>query len=296
MDRLDELSVFMAVLEAGGLAAAARKLRRSPPSVTRTLNALEARMGVRLVERTTRRLAPTEAGRRLTEEARRVLAAYDEAVRREEGGPLHGTLIVTAPVVFGRRHMTPVVGAFLDLHPQVKVELILNDRNVDLIEAGVDVALRIGALADSGLVARKVGQVRRVVVASPDYLARRGMPTKPADLAAHDVIYTASLGPAPEWRFGGLRPQATRLAPRFTVNDVEATLSALHAGHGIGRALSYQVAEDLAAGRLARLLADHEPEPLPVQLVTPSARLAPAKTRAFLDHAAARLSGLEVLR
>lgn len=296
MDRLDELAVFVAVLEAGGLAAAARKLRRSPPAVTRTLNALEIRVGVRLVERTTRKVAPTEAGRRLADEARGVLAAYEEAVRREEGGPLQGTLTVTAPVVFGRRHMTPVVMAFLDAHPQVSVELVLNDRNVDLIDTGVDVALRIGALADSSLVARKVGEVRRVLVASPDYLARRGTPVAPADLAGHDTIHTVAMGGAPEWRLGGVRPTTVRLAPRLTVNEVEATLAAVRAGHGIGRALSYQVAEDLASGRLVRLLEPYEPEALPVQLLSSSVRLAPAKTRAFLDHAAARLASLDVLR
>src|SRR3954468_2839975 len=154
MDRLDELSVLLAVLEGGSLAAASRRLRRSPPAITRTLAQLEARVGARLIDRTTRAMSPTEAGRRLAEQARAVLAGYTDAVREASDAPLRGLLRVTAPVVFGRRPVLPVVGAFLDAHPGLRVDLVLADRNLDLVEAGLDVAVRIGSLAESGLVAR----------------------------------------------------------------------------------------------------------------------------------------------
>ena len=299
MDRLDELAVLVAVYDAGGLARAALRLQRSPAAVTRTLASLEARAGARLFERTTRKIAATEAGRRLAEQARRLLADYESAISPEaEGAPLRGRIIVTAPIVFGRRHVTPVVTAFLAAHPEVAIEMTLSDRNLDLIEEQIDVAVRIGTLADSGLVVRRVGQVRRVVVAAPHYLARAGSPGNPAELARREIVLTASAGAVREWRFRSRsgREQVLRLSPRLTVTDVEAALTAVRAGEGIGRALSYQVADDLAEGRLVRLLADYEPEPLPVQLVTPSGRLAPARVRAFLDHAARALSALPAVR
>ena len=300
MDRLDELQAFTAILDAGSLAGAARRLRRSPPAVTRALSALEERVGARLIERTTRRLAPTEAGRRLAEQARGLLANYDEAMRElgTVGAALRGVLRVTAPLVFGRRHVTPVVAAFLDAHPGVQIDLVLNDRDLDLIEENLDVAVRIGRLADSGLVARRVGAVRRMLVASPDYLARRGTPVAPTDLAGHDLAFVSGRPVAPEWRFAGVdggREQVVRVTPRLSVNDVDAMLLALRLGRGIGRALSYQVADDLAAGRLVRLLREFEPPALPVQLVVQSATRMTPKVRAFLDHAAARLSALAVI-
>lgn len=297
MDRLDELAVFVAVLEAGSLAAAARRLRRSPAAVTRTLAALEARVGVRLVERTTRRLAVTEAGRRLGEDARRVIGAYEAAIAREEAGPVRGALRISAPLVFGRRHMAPILTHFLDAHPQVTAELVLNDRNLDLVDEGLDVAVRIGALADSGLVARKVGEVRRQVVAAPDYLARRGTPERPADLADHEIAYSSTQPGPTEWRFEGPRgPETVRLRPRLMVNAIEAVVTAAVEGRGVTRVFSYQVADEIADGRLARLLSAYEPAPIPVQLVTASARFMPQRVRAFLDFAAAELSALPVIR
>jgi len=299
MDRLDELSVFVAILEAGGLARAARRLGRSPAAVTRSLATLEVRAGVRLIERSTRRLAPTEAGRRLADQARRVLADYAQAVDAETPeGPLRGRIAVTAPLVFGRRHVTPLVTAFLDAHPQVAVDLVLSDRNLDLIDEQLDVAVRIGALGDSSLVVRKVGEVRRLTVAAPDYLARAGAPRTPADLAKSQTLFTSGRSPAPEWRYADPegREIVIRIEPRLTVSDVDATLAAARAGYGIARPLSYQVAEDLAAGRLTPVLEAYEPAPLPVQLVTPSARLTPLRVRAFLDHAVATLSALPVVK
>jgi len=298
VDRLDELAIFVAIVDEGSLAAAGRKLRRSPPAVTRALATLEERVATRLVERTTRRCRPTEAGRRLAEHARQLLAGYGDAVGEAAAGSVRGVLRVTAPLVFGRRHVTPIVASFLDAYPGVRVELVLNDRNLDLIAEGIDVALRIGALADASLVARRVGEVRRVLVASPSYLASRTALRRPHDLLAdHDVVFTASRPGALAWRFGDpARPEVVRLVPRLVVNEVDAMLLAVRAGRGIGRALSYQVADDLASGALVRLLPDAEPPPLPVQLVVPSARHLSAKARSFVDHAVRALAGLRVLR
>jgi DNA-binding transcriptional LysR family regulator len=296
MDRLDELAAFVAILDAGSLSAAGRKLRRSPPTMTRALADLEERVGARLVERTTRRATPTDAGRKLAERARLLLGSYAEAMREPGTAPLRGMVRVTAPVVFGRRHVTPVVTSFLDAHPSLAVELVLNDRNLHLVEENLDVAVRIGRLSDSSLVVRKVGEVRRVVVASPAYLATRGTPRTAAELATHDILFTSTRPGPLEWRFReGGRDRVVRLQPRLLVNEVEATLAAVRAGHGITRALSYQVADELAARQLVRLLPELEPPPLPVQLVVPSMQHLAARTRAFLDHAAAALARLAVI-
>jgi len=282
MDRLDELTVFLVILDVGSLAGAARHLRRSPPAATRTPGEPGGEAFARLVERTTRALAPTEDGRRLAEQAQRLLADYAEAMRSagSEQAP-RGLLHVMAPVMFGQLHVAPVVTDFLAAHPAVRVDLMLSDRNLDLVEEGLDVAVRIGALADSGLVVRRVGEMRRVLVASPDYLAARGTPAAPAELARHDAVFTASRPRPLEWRFrGGAKEHVIRLSPRLVVSHVEAALAAALAGKGVTVALSYQVDAELRA----------------VQLVVPSARHMPARVRLFLDHAVARLSRLEVIR
>ncbi|MCJ2087814.1 LysR family transcriptional regulator [Methylobacterium sp. E-005] len=293
MDRLDELTLFVAIIDAGSLAGAARRQRRSAAAVTRALASLEARAGTRLVERTTRRLAPTPAGLELAERARGILAGYEAAVSGAARDAVRGLVRVTAPLLFGRKHVAPVVSGFLDAYPETQVELVLADRNLDLVEEGIDVALRIGRLAESRLVARQVGRVRQIVVASPDYLVARGMPHLPADLAEHDTIQGFVRTGLREWRFGANR---VRLTPRLIVNEVEAALIAARAGRGIARVLSYQAAEDIASGQLVRLLADYEPPPVPVQLVTPSADFRPARVNAFLDFAADALKALPVLR
>jgi DNA-binding transcriptional LysR family regulator len=286
MDKLDELSIFVGIVDAGSLVSASRRLRRSPPAVTRALSSLEDRIGLRLIERTTRRLAPTEAGSTLAERARALLADYDNLLAGAVEAPIRGVLRVTAPVQFGRRHVAPIVSAFLNDHPNVRVELTLDDHNLDLIEQGLDVAVRIGPLDDSSLVARQVGGVRRVVVASPDYLARRGVPRTPHDLITHDTIFGIARSPAREWRFGPSRRGATvRLSPRLLVDDVETQLQAVLAGRGIARVLSYQVRDEVASGALVRLLIDFEPEPVPVHLVTSSRINMAPKVRAFLDSA-----------
>lgn len=296
MDRLDELSVFVRIVEEGSLVRAARRLGRSPPAVTRALAALEDRIGVRLVDRTTRRLAPTEAGRALYERAGAVVADYEAATVGARDAPVRGLLRVTAPVQFGRRHIAPVATRFLDAHDDVEIELLLNDRNVDLIEEGIDVAVRIGALADSSLLARPVGHVRRQWVASPAYLSRCGTPRTPADLVRHEALLGTSLGTR-EWRFAGERRGApVRLAGRFRADDVETRLRVAREGCGVAQLLSYQVADDLAAGRLVRLLRRFEHAPLPVHLVTKGRAHRAPKIDAFLDFAAKALARLPVLR
>jgi DNA-binding transcriptional LysR family regulator len=302
MDRLDELHVFVAILDAGSMAAAARKLGRSPPAVTRVLGALEARVGARLFERSTRRLTPSEAGLSLAESARRLLADYDAALQRPDDATPRGLLRITAPTVFGRRHVAPVATRFLARHPDIQVDLVLLDRNVDLIEDGIDAAFRIGPLASQSLVARRLGSVSRVLVASPAYLAARGEPATPADLGQHELIQSTSVHGMAEWRFragaGGetdAREHVVRYAPRLRVNDVEAVLGAARAGFGIARALSYQVAPDLESGSLRRVLAAYEPAPLPVHLVLPSARHMPPRLRSFVDFAVAAFAELALL-
>ena len=296
MDRLDELGIFVRIVEEGSLVRAARKLRRSPPAVTRALVALEDRVGVRLVDRTTRRLAPTAAGRALYDKARTLVADYEAATAGTPDAPVRGLLRITAPLQFGRRHVAPLVARFLDAHDGVEAELLLNDRNIDLIEEGVDVALRIGALADSGLTVRPVGHVRRLLVASPAYLKRCGMPRAPGDLAGHEALLAASRGTM-DWAFAGARRGAPmHMTGRLRVDDIETRLRAARDGRGIAQLLSYQVAEDLAAGRLVRLLQDWEQPPLPVHLVTKGRAHRAPKIDAFLEFAAKRLLALQVLR
>jgi len=297
MDRLDELHVFIAILDAGSMAAAARKLGRSPAAVTRILALLETRAGARLFERSTRRLTPTETGLRLADQARRLLADYDAALQPPGAGAPRGLLRLTAPTVFGRRHVAPVVTRFLALNPDVQVDLTLSDRNVDLIEEGIDAGLRIGELANVSLVARRLGEVRRVTVASPAYLDRRGTPCVPADLAGHELIMSTAVRSVAEWRFrGDGREHVVRYEPRLRMNDVEAVLAAARDGFGIARALSYQVEPDLRAGHLRRLLVDYEPAPAPVHLVLRSSRHMASRLRAFVDFAVAEFEALAVIR
>jgi len=293
MDRLDELAIFVRIVEEGSLVRAAARLRRSPPAVTRALAALEDRLGVRLVDRTTRRLAPTEAGRAFYDKARGLVTGYEAATSGAREAPVRGLLRITAPVQFGRRHIAPVVTRFLDSHAGVEVELLLADRNLDLIDEGIDVALRIGALADSTLSARQVGHVRRLWVASPAYLERRGTPRTPADLAGHEAILGTARS-VMDWRFANLRT-APRLMGRLRVDDVETRLRAAREGRGVAQLLSYQVADELVAGKLVRLLQAWELPPLPVQLVTKGRAHRAPKIDAFVAFAAERLKALPVL-
>ncbi|MCC2956593.1 LysR family transcriptional regulator [Massilia sp. IC2-477] len=297
MDRLDELQVFLAILDAGSMSAAAQKLRRSPSAVTRSLATLEERVGLRLFERSTRRLTATSEGLRLAEQARRLLADYEGAISEHDAAVPRGLLRVTAPMVFGRRHVAPIVTRFLMRYPEIQVELVLGDRNMDLIENGIDVALRIGPLDSSGLVARRVGEVRRMTLASPAYLAQHGEPATPEDLGGHELILGTAVRGLAEWRYRtGEREHIVRFTPRLRLNDIEGVLNAARAGFGIAQALSYQAAPDLQAGSLVRLLSAYEPEALPVHLVFPSARHMALRVRAFVDFAVEELGQLPLIR
>ncbi len=288
MDRFEELQVFVAVIQQGSMAGAARILQRSPPVITRTLSALETRFGTTLIERTTRQLAPTEAGWQLFEQAQQLLSDYQHAMDSAHHSGLQGLLRITAPVPFGRRHVMPLVNAFLQQHPEMQIEVVLSDSYQDLIENGLDIALRIGELQDSSMVARKVGSVRSTLVASPDYLKRAGVPSHPADLHQHAVI--TSLRHTREWRFA--QDLRVRILPRLRVNDIESQLETLRGGQGIGRLLSYQVIDDLQDGKLIRLLPEWEPAPLPVQLVTQRVKNMTPKVRQFWDFALDQLPSL----
>jgi len=297
MDRIEELAIFVGIVDAGSLAGAARRLRKSRPAVTRALAGLEERVGTQLIARTTRRLTPNDAGRELAATARRLLADYEAALGVAAAEPVSGLLRITAPLSFGRRHVTPLVSEFLDRYPQVQVELVLADRNLDLIEEDLQLAVRIGPLPNSGLLMRKVGEVRRILVAAPSYLANRPPLRRPADITAHETIASVAANQTLTWRFGGPRSgSSVVLTPRLIVNEVESVLIAARAARGLARVLSYQAAGDLAAGTLMRLLPEFEPPPLPVQLVVPGGRQPAPRVRAFIDHAVARLPELAPIR
>ncbi len=292
MDRFDAFGTFAAVADTGGFAAAARHLGRSPAAVTRTIAALEAELGTALFRRTTRVVALTDAGARFLASVRRILADVAESSAAATGShaTVGGSLVFTASVMFGRVHVVPVLLRFLARHPEIQARALLLDRVVDLVEEGVDVAIRIAHLGDSALRAVRVGEVRRVTCAAPAYLAEHGKPRTPADLKRHAVI-AFSAGPPPrEWAYPrGRRAQRVRIDPRLITNSSEASISAAIAGHGITRALSYQIADDVRAGRLVVVLAEHEPQPLPIHVVHAGGAGAPARIRAFVDYVAEAL-------
>ncbi len=298
MDRLQEIEVFVAVAEAGGLAKAAARMRLSPPAVTRAVAALEHRLGVSVFTRTTRRLTITEAGQRFLDHARRILSDLDAAQKEalgETAAPT-GHLTVTAPVTFGRSILAPVVCDFLGQFPRLTVSLLLVDRVANLVEEGIDVAVRIGPLPDSSLIARRVGEVRRILVASPAYLARHEPPAAPADLKRHAVIAFTGLMPNREWRYDqDGRASSVALSPMLEVNDALAAIEAAQAGHGITIALSCMVEDRIRQGLLAPVLDRLAPRQ-PVHLVYPQSRLVAPKSRAFMDFAAPRLESNSCVR
>lgn len=296
MDRLDAMRIFLTVAETSGFAEAARQLRLSPPSVTRAIAALEERLGTSLFQRSTRHVRLTQAGQRFLMDARRILADLDEAEASAAGthGVPRGELSITASQMFGSLYVAPVVQDFLTLHPAVTARLLLLDRVTNLIDEGFDIAVRIAHLQDSSLRAIRVGAVRRVIVASPAYLAQQGEPRTPDDLLQYDAIAFSSSAAADQWTFR----DNMRVAPpaRFTVNSSDVAIRAAMAGRGVTRVLSYMVAPALASGQLKILLADYELPPTPVQLVHAEGRRANAKLRAFIDFAAERLRAEPVLQ
>lgn len=292
MDKLRAMETFVRIVERGSLTAAADALATSLPSVVRQLAALEAALDVRLINRTTRRLALTDEGREYFERAKRLLADVEDAeaalsARRVEP---RGRLRVTASVLFGRLHVAPAVNAFVARHPAVRVELVLLDRSVDLIEEGLDVGIRIGALPDSSLVAVPVGTTRRVVCASPAYLRRRGRPASPGAIAGHRCVGFTGLAPDHEWVLRqDDRPLRLKIEPVVASNQIDVALAACRDGLGLGQFLSYQVAAALTSKQLVRVLRDHEPPPVPVQVIYPGARRMSANVRALVDWLAPRL-------
>ena len=295
MDRLLTLEMFVAVASEGGFAAAARKLGSSPPAVTRGIAALEARLGTSLFHRSTRAVALTDAGAAFLDQARRILADLAGAERELRGAEAEprGQLHLTAPVMFGRLHVLPVVSALMAQHRDLAVRMMLIDRNVRIVEEGVDVAVRIGPLADSSLKAARIGGVHQMLVASPAYLARRGAPASVADLAGHDLI--GAMGPraTTEWQLASTRWRLDP-RPRLVMNTVDGLLAAAEAGQGIANLLSYQVADALDAGRLIALLRDEQPPVLPVHLLFEPSRAGLPAVRLFIAamKQRARMKGL----
>ena len=288
MDRIDAMQAFVVVADLKGFAAAARKLDLSPPAVTRLIAALEQHLGVRLLQRTTRSVTLTDAGRRYLEQIRRILADLEEAERVAEGERSRpsGRLVVSAPVGFGRLHVSPLMSAYLKRHPGVSAELRLEDRVISLVEDGIDLSVRIGHLADSSLVARQVGAMRRIVVASPAYLKRHGEPTTPQAIAAHQTILFGASAVTGEWRFvDGSSEFRVNIAPRLATNSADAALQYAEQGGGLTRVLAYQAADAIKRGRLKIVLAQFEQPPLPIHIVYPTSRLLSAKVRAFIDLA-----------
>lgn len=292
MNRLDAMSIFIAVADAGSLTAAARRLGMPLATVSRKVAELESHLNTRLLHRTTRQLSLTEAGSSYVAACRRILEDIGEAERAATGenAAPKGELVVTAPVVFGRLHVVPVIAEFLAHYPEINISLMLTDRVVHLMEEHGDVALRIGDLPDSSLMATQVGKVRRVVCASPSYLSNRGVPTTPDDLVGHDCITFEVLESKRAWVFGSGRAQVSvPVRARLAVNTAEGAIAASALGVGLIRVLSYQVEDAVRGDALRVVLESFESEPLPVSLVHKGQTPLPLKLRAFLDFVAPRL-------
>ncbi|GAC1612201.1 MAG: LysR family transcriptional regulator [Novosphingobium sp.] len=296
MDRLDALRTFVAVADQASFTEAARTMRISPTAASRAVASLEAALGTTLLRRTTRSVRLTEQGAAYLEHCRTALIELDDAALslRGVGATPGGTLVITAPVTFGRLHILPLVSRVLRAHQGLRVSLTLIDRVVRLVDEGIDVAVRIGDLSDSSLHALKVAEVRRIMVASPAYLAARGVPENIPALHDHDLISFAELDRAPEWRFGPSGKPAIRIEPRLIVNTADATIAAAIDGVGIARVLSYQALDALASGELVALHDQFAPPPVPVHLVYQANRRASVNVRAFVEAARGHFSGLDL--
>ena len=293
MDRLDAMKVFVLAVDEGSLAAAGRKLGRSPAAVSRAIAFLEERVGADLLHRTTRSIKLSDEGERYVAVYRRVLNELEEAEDIAAGprSAPRGLLTITAPVVSGEMVLRPILDAFLDAYPTVSAKLLLFDRAVNLIDEGVDIALRIGPLADSAMVATRVGETSRVVVAAPRYLKQHPRITEPGDLSKHQIVAMAHLPNS--WTFapqaGSSAPRTVQFTPRLIVNSTYAAVASAVAGRGVARMYSYQVAEPVARGELEIVLAGDEDPQMPAHLICPQGRLSVPKVRAFTDFAVPRL-------
>ena len=302
MDKFHLLTVYVAVAEEQGFAAAARRLNMSPPAVTRAVASLEDQLGVKLLNRTTRYVRATEIGLRYLEDAKRILAELDTADETAAGinAEPQGHLVVTAPVLFGRLFVTAGIVDYLNHYPKMQVDAIFLDRVVNLLEEGIDVGVRIGDLPDSSMRAKRVGSVRQILCASPEYLAKTGLPQHPEDLQQHTIIASKAGSGSIDWRFPlteessknrtkESKQKALNLKPRLTVTTNDAAIQAALQGFGITRVLSYQVAEELASGHLKIVLENYETDAKPVHIVHREGRNAAVKVRAFVDVLAANL-------
>jgi DNA-binding transcriptional LysR family regulator len=292
VDRLDAMSVLLAVVDSGSLSAGARRLGMPLTTVSRKVAELETHLRTRLLNRSSRQIALTEAGQSYVAACRQILEDVRAAERTAAGeySTPKGDLAITAPIVFGRLHVLPVALDFLRAYRDVDVRLVLADRPLNLLEDHVDLAVRIGALPDSSLVATRVGSIRRMLCASPRYFAERGKPKRPADLAAHDCVTFEGLSAPQTWTFAkGKSDLTVAIHSRLIVNTAEAAIDAAIAGAGITRVLSYQIAEARRAGALDIALEDFEPAPWPVSLLYPGQGRLPLKLRAFIDFAVPRL-------
>lgn len=284
MDRLQTLEMFVSVAEQNGFAAAASKLRVSPPAVTRGILALEQRLGTSLFHRSTRAVSLTDDGAAFLPKARQILADIDDAERQLSGADSkpRGQFYITAPVAFGRIHVLPVVIELLEQHADLDIRMMLIDRNVRMAEEGIDMAVRIGSLADSSLLAVPIGQVRQKIVASPSYLARQGHPGVPEDLSRHQIIGSSGPRAVSDWHLGQ-RKKPVRVQPRLLLNTVDAIVAAAEAGLGIANLLSYQVEESIRSGRLIEILKPEDSVSLPINLLFERSRRSLPATRLFID-------------
>ncbi|MBV7482604.1 LysR family transcriptional regulator [Bordetella sp. BOR01] len=295
MDRWQAMRIFVKVAETESFAAAARHLHMSAPAVTRAVAGLEELIGARLFVRTTRSVKMTEAGARYFDDCRRILADISEAEAAAAGSYAKpsGTLVITASAMFGQMYVLPIVTEYLDTYPTMRARTFFVDRPVNIVEEGIDVAVRIGHLPDSGFTAIKVGAVRHVICGAPEYFERHGTPTTPAGLKNHRIASSNSAWASPEWRFA--RDQRVIVDPVLQCNTNEAAIATASTGRGLTRVLHYQIGPALLAGKLQVVLSDYEAPPLPIHVLYPEGRQAPAKVRTFVDLAVSRLRGNRLL-
>lgn len=292
MDHLHLMQVYVVVAEEQGFASGARRLKMSPPAVTRAVAALEEKLGVKLLNRTTRYVRTTEAGKRYLEDARRIIQEVElanEAAIGINAAP-KGRLVITAPVLFGQKFVMPGIVDYLSTYPHTQVEAIFLDRVVNLLEEGFDLGIRIGNLPDSSMHAKKVGTVRLMLVAAPEYLDKMGIPQSPDDLQSHTLISSSAGNLAHDWHFEQKNKKHTvRIHPRLTTTTNQGAINAARAGLGITRIISYQVTQELAEGSLKTILENYELPPLPVHIINREGRMISSKVRCFIDLLAARL-------
>lgn len=292
MDKFRSIEVFIKVADHEGFAVAARDLNMSPPAVTRAISMLEDQLGTRLFVRTTRSVRLTESGQRFLEDSRRILLELEEAEEAAIGSHAspRGELRITAPVLFGRMYVTPILGEFLDLHPQLTARTLYVDRVVNLMDEGLDVAIRIGDLPDSSLIAKRCGSVRQVMFGAPEYFEKYGTPRRPEELENHKLIQTVAISTSHDWIFHeNGKPISVQVNPYVQMNTNDAVIEMTARGWGISRLISYQVAPYLSDGRLQLVLGDFELPPMPIHIVHQEGRMVSARVRAFVDFMAAQL-------